>query len=289
MGGSYSYHYSAPSEKLTRDVEKVEEKAKEIIKEVVKVVTETKVIAVPFTIHRCSKLTADNEGYKIWANICAFVNMVTNKVVQHKEKVYDENGKLVPYEISATIFCVPEGDVEAIIHDMCHWLVSNEAEKGKPNCGMNDLKEHQLILKEELAWTLETWIFSAIIGEPDLVDLTSPHTEIETFHYWVRVNDPIEMTKRAMMYLESHENVDGSRFDVTVLRRLLASWIQWKEKNPSKDAQPRGCLGWGQIGLPLPITNEITSPVMQNDEIEKPMTNERAREIKGYVSSKMIN
>lgn len=273
MGGGYSSYYQAPTESLKQKVARLQkerddllEKAKQPVEPTI--IEKDKVIAIPFTIHKCSKLTADDEGLKIWADICTFVNQVTNKVVQHKEKIYNEDGSLVPYEISETCFYVPEGDVEAIIHDMCHWIVSTDEERKHKNCKLGDFEEKKLIYKEELAWTLETWLFSAVIGEPELVDLVSPHAEIETFHYWVRLYNPVEIMMQALTFLQK---VD---LNVTVLRRLLASWIQWKEKNPSLDAQPRGCLGWGSIGLPLPVSNEVIFPLLAQP--------------KGWVSSEDI-
>lgn len=241
MGGSYSSSYNVPAKKLAEDV--------------VKTIIKREKVPIPFIVHRCSKLTMDLEGYNIWLDVCNFVYETTGKIPQHK-KVRDSKGELLPYEITDNYLYLPEGDVEAAIHDMCHWIVADDDKKELFNCGMNKMEEEDLIRVEELAWTLETWIFSAIIGEPDLVELVSPHAEIETFHYWVRVNNPISTTIAALTSLNRVND-----FNTTLLRRILANWIQWKEKNPSKDAMVRGCLGWNQIGLPIPTTDILTQPI----------------------------
>lgn len=206
MGGSYSSSYDVPAKKLVEDVQKIREVKIDVL--------------LPFTIHRNSKLTSDSEGYNIWLDVCNFVFGVTNKVIQHK-KTKDSKGNLLPYNITDRYLFIPEGDVEAAIHDMCHWIVAGIKERWENNCGMDRMSEELLIEKEELAWTLETWIFSAVIGEPELVDLVSPHAEIETFHYWVRVNDPTETTIRALQAVLALPKT----FNITLLRRILASWV----------------------------------------------------------------
>lgn len=241
MGGSYSSSYDTPTKKLAEDV--------------VKTIIKREKVPIPFIVHRCSKLTSDSEGYSIWLDICNFVYEVTGKIPQHK-KSRNSKGELLPYEITGNYLYLPEGDVEAAIHDMCHWIIADDDKRELYNCAMNKMTENELIKVEELAWTLETWLFSAVIGEPELVELVSPHAEIETFHYWVRVNNPISTTISALTSLKKVKD-----FNVTLLRRILANWIQWKEKNPSKDAMTRGCLGWNQIGLSIPTTDILTQPI----------------------------
>lgn len=252
MGSSYSSYYVPSTRKLTEEVKAIEKAVERIV---------TKVVAVPFTIHGVSKLTKDSEGLKIWLSICTFVNELTNKVVQHKAEVRDKDGNLVPYKITDRCFYVPEGDVEAIVHDMCHWIIASKTERTVENLSMDGMNEADLIYREELAWSLEAWIFSAVMGEPDLVDHVSPHAEIETFHYWVRAYDPILIT------LEALQKASEVGLNVTLLRRLLASWAQWRELHPAKDARPRGCLGWGSIGLSLPIRDKLPDPSLQQTDM----------------------
>lgn len=239
MGGSVSYsrHYEEP----TRQLEK----------ELVRIVEKTRVVAVPFVTTGNSKLTSTDEGRQIWLNLCTFVNELTNKVWVHKKHESQD----ASYQITDRAFCLPEGDVEALIHDMCHWTVASPEQREKLNLNLSppyaDKNKEWLVGQEELAWTLEAWVFSAVIGEPELVDLVSPNAAIEVFHYWVRVFDPIDTMQQA---LTSAKQVG---LKVTLLRRLLASWVQWVRENPASDARPRGCLGWGTIGLPLPLVGEV--------------------------------
>lgn len=245
MGGSPSYyrHYEEPAKVLQKEVQKIIEK--------VVTVEKTKVIAVPFIVLGISKLTSTEEGRLIWSTICQFVNDLTNKVWVHKKKETQD----AAYQITETMFCLPEGDVEALIHDMCHWIIATPEQREIPNLNLNppykDKDKSWLIMQEEMAWTLESWIFSAIIGEPELVELVNPNADIEVFHYWVRVFNPIDILMEAL------EKANEVKLNVTLLRRLLVNWIEWKKSNPAKDAKPRGCLGWGQIALPLPIANKI--------------------------------
>src|ERR1700733_1386173 len=110
-----------------------------------------------------SKLTSSDEGQRLWSSICQFVYELTGKTWIHKK---NESAR-ASYRITDDYFCLPEGDVEALIHDMCHWLVATPEQRDLPNLGLDPPyrdKKHWAIRQEELAWALQVWIFSAVMG-----------------------------------------------------------------------------------------------------------------------------
>jgi hypothetical protein len=61
---------------------------------------------------------------------------------------------------------LPYGSVEGLIHDVCHWVVADESERRQDNMGLSQDWTHprydRMVKCEELAWSLETYLF----GDP---------------------------------------------------------------------------------------------------------------------------
>jgi hypothetical protein len=68
---------------------------------------------------------------------------------------------------------VPMGNIEGVIHEVAHWLVSSEEERRMPNLGLVEDWLHprwqRSVRNEEEAWSLEFWLF----GDPTVARMAS--------------------------------------------------------------------------------------------------------------------
>lgn len=69
------------------------------------------------------------------------------------------------YVMSSSMVAVPDRDVEAAVHELCHWIVATEDERRTPNLGLSEDWHHPgykaMVLAEERAWLLEFDLFGA--------------------------------------------------------------------------------------------------------------------------------
>lgn len=70
------------------------------------------------------------------------------------------------YVHTSDVIAVPDGDVEAAVHELCHFIVASQEERRMPNLGLSTDWTHprfdRMVRCEEMAWSLELWLF----GDP---------------------------------------------------------------------------------------------------------------------------
>jgi hypothetical protein len=136
---------------------------------------------------------------------------------------------------------VPEGDVEALMHDFCHCIVAADGDKHKPNIGLDEMDAATAKKTEETAWALESWLFNGVMPDQALMATVTPEMSEMYNHIWD--NDPLDVM------LDALTSARKSGLDVMLCRRVLASWVEWVSQNPAED-QVRRPVGWGRLGMP---------------------------------------
>ncbi len=98
-----------------------------------------------------------------WSKVGEAIKSITGR------KLVGTDGGL--YVFSDTEIRVPDYDVEAAVHELCHWIVASDRERRMPNLDMYTDPRHpdyaRMVLREESAWSLEFWLF----GDPTPVQL----------------------------------------------------------------------------------------------------------------------
>jgi hypothetical protein len=93
---------------------------------------------------------------------------------QTGRKVVGTGGGL--FMFSDTELCVPLGNVEGLVHDLCHWVVASTEERKQPNMGLSQDWTHpgwdRMVRCEELAWSLEMFLFGDPTSEEMLALMT---------------------------------------------------------------------------------------------------------------------
>lgn len=77
------------------------------------------------------------------------------------------------YVFSPTEIRVPDLDIEAAVHELCHWVVANDSERKQVNLGLSQDWQHpnydRMVRCEEMAWSLEFYLF----GDPTVEKMAS--------------------------------------------------------------------------------------------------------------------
>jgi hypothetical protein len=169
-----------------------------------------------------SRLVLDSVGREIWLDLCGIVHGVTGKRHVHKPDDPDEWVYNGPDYIK-----LPEGDVESLVHELCHWLVATPEQREAPNLALDRVGVREGIALEEAAWTLEAWLFSPYLSEAELGALVSPFA-LE----WVLFGaDHPTVNNQAELLAHGLKALRDSALDVPQLRQVLRRWVDWVRQN----------------------------------------------------------
>jgi hypothetical protein len=82
-----------------------------------------------------------------------------------------------PYRQTRDVIETPDGDVEALLHELCHWLVASPEERDLVNLGMreDDPTPHSR-LREEQAWRLECKLLEPFATEAEIHARLTPES-----------------------------------------------------------------------------------------------------------------
>ncbi len=101
----------------------------------------------------------------VWTELSSIVQQTTGR------KLVGTPGGL--YAFTDSELRVPYGSVEGVIHELCHFAVSNDTEKKQLNLGLSTDWQHpgydRMVKCEELAWSLEFYLF----GDPAVERMAS--------------------------------------------------------------------------------------------------------------------
>lgn len=92
----------------------------------------------------------------IWSDLGGIVKQASGRLL-----VATDGGL---YAVMPTTIAVPYGSVEGAIHELCHWVVADEAERRQENFALSQDWSHprwlHMVQREEEAWALEYFLFS---------------------------------------------------------------------------------------------------------------------------------
>lgn len=100
-------------------------------------------------------------GPDFWPELGAIIEKQTGRRL-----LGTDGGK---YQFGLDTMSVPDRDVEAAVHELCHWVVATESERRQHNLGLDSCSYEHLVLREEEAWSLEMMLFGDAPQEELLV------------------------------------------------------------------------------------------------------------------------